>query len=138
MAAMTNVMVRLQFPGFHCWPSAPASLAFLRHLHRHLFFVMVSLEVGHSEREVEILQLKDWLECECIPSLGPSHNSLLGLNLGAQSCETLAHRIAGTVLHRYGDDRVVTVSVLEDNENGAQVVCPLEAEEGAEAEGPLE
>ena len=37
------IRVRTTFEGFHCWPSAPNEVAFLRNVHRHLFLSLIHI-----------------------------------------------------------------------------------------------
>ena len=97
-------------PGFHCWPDAPESHAYLRDLHRHIFHVEVALEVLHDDREVEFHWLLDQAEARW---------DQWGLQLGHRSCEMLARELAeGLAMVR---NRRVRVVVSEDGENGASV-----------------
>ena len=104
-----EIFVRLRVPGFHHWPGAPGSRAYLAAPHRHLFHLVVSMPVRHSDREVEFHDLLDEVK-----ALFPG-----GFDHGARSCETMATDIARTLSARH--DRPVTVEVSEDGEAGARV-----------------
>ena len=111
MESGTYVYCQTRFIGFHSWPNAPESVAFLRNEHRHEFHVKVVAKVDHHDREIEFITLRaqvDDLVKEQYPHWG-SH----------VSCETMAQGIADA-LHELN---IVSVEVSEDGENGAIVVC---------------
>ena len=96
--------------GFHSWPDAPESHAYLRHNHRHIFHVEIALEVRHDDREVEFHWLLDQAQARW---------DQWGTQLGHRSCEMLARELAeGLATVR---QRRVRVVVSEDGENGAVV-----------------
>jgi hypothetical protein len=105
----TTIWVTTTFPGWHAWPGAPASRAYLATSHRHLFHVRVEAEVGHDDRELEFHDLLDRVNRALPPE-----------RLGPQSCEMIARNIAAAV----GDTwpgRVIRATVSEDGECGATV-----------------
>lgn len=55
---LKTIYVRTSFVGFHKWETAPQEVSFLRDLHRHIFNVKVTLQVSHSDRDVEFFLLK--------------------------------------------------------------------------------
>jgi len=75
-------------------------------LHRHLFFVDVTTAVTHHEREIEFHDLIDVARDLFEPGT-------------TESCETMAHNLAGRLRGHYA--RSFKVSVFEDNECGATV-----------------
>lgn len=101
--------VTCQFEGWHAWPAAPEPRAYLATPHRHLFKVLVELEVFHDDREIEFHDLLDFVR-----SLLP------GPNLGAQSCEMMAKSLGHSIRSRW-PGRDCLVSVSEDGEVGARV-----------------
>lgn len=105
----TRIFVRFTEPGWHRWPAAPDSRAYLRDSHRHLFHYEVSMLVTHDERDVEFHDLID--AARSYVHLG---------DLGARSCETIARDLLGD-LHGEYPDRHVIVTVSEDGECGATV-----------------
>ena len=111
--ASTQVLVRTQFEGFHFWKDAPNEVAFLRDLHRHMFHVEVLMTVEHSDRAVEIIMLKRYVDKIC-----SSLTEIIKQN--GLSCEDIAHHIAKKVIEKYIPD-ICIVQVLEDNENGGTV-----------------
>jgi len=57
-----EVMVTFQHVGFHCWPKAPETHAYLRNDHRHLFKFVIRLRANHADRDIECHALKQ--SCE--------------------------------------------------------------------------
>lgn len=109
---MQTIIIRTQFEGIHQWSSAPEEVGFLRSCHRHIFYVEVEMSVEHSDREVEIISLKRRLSEDMLQWM-PQHIT--------DSCEKMAQQICDYLRTEYGDERYITVSVLEDNENGGKV-----------------
>ena len=103
----TNVIVRLRFEGLHYWPEADGHVAFLSHPHRHEFHATCKKQVAHADREIEIITLK-----RSILRFLATFNG----NFGRMSCE----EIAGDLVTKFG---LCYCSVLEDGENGAEVVA---------------
>ena len=108
---MTLVYVTTEFEGYHCWPDAPAEVAFLRTLHRHMFKVHVEVKTS-SDRQVEFFILKRkvqlFIATELLPSLKRKQS---------MSCEEMALCIMyGMMNVGYELSRVV---VSEDGENGS-------------------
>lgn len=104
------ITVKFTAPGWHRWPAAPESRAYLREQHRHLFHVAVSMEVDHNERQVEFHDLLDVVR----PAFGEG-------DFGAASCETLASALIERLHGIYGRTRRISVHVSEDDECGATV-----------------
>lgn len=100
--------VKFSVEGFHNWPNAPETRKYLADKHRHMFYVNVTIQVVHTEREIEFHDLLDFCK-ENFP----------GGDMGASSCETMAEQLANKITLRYS--RRVTVSVFEDDEVGATV-----------------
>ena len=102
-----KIWVTATFEGMHQYKNAPDEVAFLKHLHRHIFHVKVSLEVFHNDREVEFIMFKNEI-------------AAISKNLNHESCEMMAENILKYVEKNY-PGRSCSVSVSEDNENGATV-----------------
>ena len=104
-------IIKTQFEGIHSYPEASGEEEYLKYSHRHMFHVEVRIEQFHDNRDIEYIAFKRWT------------NGILNhidTNLGFWSCE----RIAGSLLTRFHlryPGRKITVAVLEDNENGAEV-----------------
>lgn len=100
------IKVKLQFEGVHNWPGCPIEeVSFLKHPHRHMFYVTCLKEVSHNDRDIEIIQFKRQVE---------DYLKGKSVNLGCSSCEDLAEDI----LTKFKCDEV---EVMEDNENGAVI-----------------
>lgn len=110
MELTTTVWTKVALPGFHRWPDAHESRAYLRDRHRHLFEITATCAVSHDERDVEFHDLQDVVRAWWGPGVR---------ELGSASCETLARDL---LIHL--DDlglRPVRVDVSEDGESGATV-----------------
>ena len=111
MSKSTHIIVRGQFEGVHCYPNAPEEVSFLRANHRHMFNYEVEIEVYHDDRELEFVLVKRNI-----------NDFLSGYRWPIQSsCEQIARTIGMYLQTCCGLDRYLTVSVFEDNENGAKV-----------------
>lgn len=116
-----QIWVTFQKEGVHLYPAAkddPAlatggwdDVGFLGYAHRHIFHFRVSIDVFHDDRDIEFIQFKRWLE------------SLYGdnvISLNHKSCEMIAEDLANQIHNKY-PNRNITISVAEDNENGAEM-----------------
>jgi hypothetical protein len=108
-----QLWITSSFIGFHQWPDAPKVVAYLRNLHRHVFGVKVTVQVTHSDRQVEFHLLKAFMDSyigsDILPMLRKSPS---------MSCEQLAEAI-GLALH-HNNYAIVSVQVDEDGECGAE------------------
>lgn len=108
------VWAKVLLPGFHRWPDAPPNRTYLAAKHRHLFHVTATVEVGHSNREVEFHDLHDIIRTWW-------GGTDLGIrDWGTASCEVMAREL----LDHLSDDHDLTpvrVEVSEDGEAGAIV-----------------
>jgi len=98
--------------GYHCWPSAPAEVEFLRYPHRHLFHWKVEVQQFGDDRDLEYFILSWKVQAWVDEQDWPLHTS----------CEMFALRTQRWLESTY-PTRLVRVSVLEDGENG----CTLDA-----------
>lgn len=107
------IQVSFQREGIHCWPDADKhkGVEFLQHPHRHIFHFYVKMEVTHDDREVEFILFKRWLE---------NLYTEKTLILDYKSCEMIANDLIEQVSKIY-TNRDITVSVFEDDENGAVI-----------------
>jgi hypothetical protein len=121
MKQKTFIYASIQKEGYHCFPEAGSDPAFatgdqydvshLSHRHMHYFFIKVWVEVSHSNRDIEFIQFRRWLE------------SLYGdgtLDLNSKSCEMIAEDLYKTVSKKY-PNLEIRIDVSEDNINGALV-----------------
>jgi len=114
-----QIWVTFQKEGIHLYPAAkddPAlatggwdDVSFLGVAHRHIFHFRVAIDVQHNDRDIEFIQFKRWLE---------SLYSDGTLELNHRSCEMIAEDLAQQINNKY-PNRSITISVAEDNENGA-------------------
>ncbi len=103
MTMRKEIVVRLRYEGFHCWPNASEESQFLRERHRHIFHIECWKEVSEDDREIEFISFKYQIE---------SHLESFHHEFDYWSCETIAaHLISQFELSRCG--------VFEDGENGA-------------------
>ena len=120
-AAVRRIWVTFQREGIHCYPAAatdpclatggPDDVSFLAHPHRHIFHFRVSISVWHSDRDIEFIQFKRWLE------------SLYGdgiLELNHRSCEMIADDLYTQIAEKY-PGRDIHIEVSEDHENGCLI-----------------
>lgn len=108
-----RIIVKLNIEGLHQWQDCPIEeVVYLKHIHRHMFYVRLEKKVTHNDRDIEIIELK--------------HNILNYLRLKYYSDDARTHcfknmsceMIAEEILETFNAD---SVEVLEDNENGAIV-----------------
>jgi len=108
---MVWAIIKTQFEGFHQWLEAPDDVAFLRNMHRHLFYVELWIEQKHTQRDIEYITEKRNLDNVC------QHERNLSSN---QSCEDIANEIKNYYQEKY-PDRKIKVFIFEDNENGCLI-----------------
>ena len=123
--AKRQIWVTFQKEGIHCYPAAATDpqlatgdeydVSFLASPHRHVFWFKVWIDVWHSNRDLEFIQFKRWLE------------SLYGkdiLQLDFKSVEMIADDLYLQIAARY-PDRAVWIEVAEDGENGCLIKYEL-------------
>jgi hypothetical protein len=113
------IYVTFQKEGIHKYPAAltdPAlmtgdeyDVSFLGYPHRHMFHFKVGISVTHSDRDIEFIQFKRWLEKLYADKV---------LQLDFKSCEMMAEDLYERINDRY-PGRTVSIDVSEDGENGA-------------------
>lgn len=118
-----NKMIWVTFrkEGIHKYPAAftdPAlatgdeyDVSFLGYPHRHIFHFKVWISVEHSDRAIEFIQFKRWLEN--LYNQGT-------LQLDYKSCEMMAEDLYEQISVKY-PGREVWIEVSEDGENGALI-----------------
>jgi len=116
-----NKMIWVTFrkEGMHKYPAALTDptlatgdeydVSFLGYPHRHIFHFKVWISVEHSDRAIEFIQFKRWLEN--LYSQGT-------LQLDYKSCEMMAEDLYEQIAAKH-PGREVWIEVSEDNENGA-------------------
>lgn len=118
-ASKKFVYASIQKEGYHCFPEAGTNPAYatgdqydVSHLalrHMHYFFIKVWVEVKHSNRDIEFIQMRRWL------------GNLYGtgtLSLDSKSCEMIAEDLYLQIANKYPNCDV-RIDVSEDNINGA-------------------
>jgi hypothetical protein len=121
--AERKIWVTFRKEGIHCYPAAATDpllntageydVSFLANPHRHIFHFRVSIDVFHSDRDIEFIQFKRWLE-----SLYNGSNTVLALDW--KSCEMIADDLYLQIAERY-PGRNVVIEVSEDGENGCSI-----------------
>lgn len=102
--------IRFTKEGLHKWEAAPETVSFLRNLHRHMFYWQVQVQQFGDDRDLEYLMLREKVmdrvnAVKWAPTI---------------SCEQFALFIKNWLSTEYLD-RLVRVSVFEDDENGAVI-----------------
>jgi hypothetical protein len=115
------IWVTFSREGIHRYPAAATDpllctageydVSFLANSHRHIFHFRVAIEVEHSDRAIEFIQFKRWLE--------KLYNQDI-LDLDHKSCEMIAEDLYLKIAEKY-PNRDVKIDVSEDNENGAHL-----------------
>ena len=109
----TNVVVNLQVEGTHRWQGCHLrEVIFLINEHRHVFYITCKKTVAHNDRDIEIICLKRSIQKYLIETY--SKNGVT-CDFDTKSCEMLANELTEKFNLTY-------CSVLEDNENGAEVI----------------
>jgi hypothetical protein len=122
-AANRKIWVTFRKEGIHCYPAAATDpmlctageydVSFLASPHRHIFHFRVSIDVFHSDRDIEFIQFKRW--CESLYS-----GSSAVLELDWKSCEMIADDLYLQIADRY-PGRAIEIEVSEDGENGCTI-----------------
>ena len=115
------IWVTFQKEGIHAYPAAATDptlatgdeydVSFLSTPHRHIFHFRVWIGVEHSDRAIEFIQFKRWLEN--LYSQGT-------LQLDYKSCEMMAEDLYEQIAAKH-PGREVWIEVSEDGENGALI-----------------
>jgi hypothetical protein len=110
----TSIFCKTQFEGIHCWPTIPETeeAQYLRTPHRHIFQIELYIQVMHSNRDIEFINLKHKLD-EFLKTIFERRVNNLP-DMGSTSCELLAR----IIFDHFQADKVI---VSEDGENGAIV-----------------
>lgn len=103
------VIATLSVEGFHNWPDAPDWCRHLSHRHRHMFHIRVEAPVKHTDRDIEVINLKQAVRNVLHKTFGEP------CEFGSASCEDIGEAL----LREFSELSAVTV--LEDLENGAHV-----------------
>lgn len=120
MKKKSFVYAQTTVEGYHRYPEAATDpslatgdeydVSHLANTHMHYFFIKVWVEVKHSNRDIEFIQLRRWLNNLF------SDNGTLDLN--NKSCEMIAENI-NSEIEKIRPKHDVIVDVSEDGINGA-------------------
>lgn len=102
-----SIHAKVLYEALHHWPKCDIEeVAYLKTPHRHVFHILATVLVSHSDRDVEFIvlqhRIKEYLEA-----------TYKG-DFGAMSCESIAEDL----IHKFD---LSACSVFEDGENGATV-----------------
>lgn len=112
--ARLSIVIKLQVEGLHRWPECNIDeVKYLRDLHRHIFYIKCVRLVEHADRDVEIIKLKHRITKHLHDAYYSEHYRCH--NFDRMSCE-------GIALMLCRDFELCSCEVLEDNENGAEVL----------------
>ena len=120
-AADRKIWVTFKKEGIHRYPAAATDpllctageydVSFLANPHRHIFWFKVWIDVFHSNRDLEFIQFKRWLESLYSKDI---------LQLDFKSVEMIADDLYIQIADRY-PGRAVVIEVSEDGENGCSI-----------------
>ena len=120
-AADRKIWVTFKKEGIHRYPAAATDpllctageydVSFLANPHRHIFWFKVWIDVFHSNRDLEFIQFKRWLESLYSKDI---------LQLDFKSVEMIADDLYIQIADRY-PNRNVVIEVSEDGENGCSI-----------------
>lgn len=111
-----SIIMTLQVEGIHSWPDCHIEeVSFLKHPHRHIFHIVCKKEVNHLDRDIEIIQTKRNIQYYLLSNFGIGHAASEGCDFKNLSCEMIATKLFKKFNLNY-------CSVLEDNENGAEII----------------
>jgi hypothetical protein len=123
--ANRKIWVTFQREGIHRYPAAATDpllatgdeydVSFLSYPHRHTFHFRVWIDVEHSDRAIEFIQFKRWLEN--LYNKGTLH-------LDHKSCEMIAEDLYLKIADRY-PNKEIWIEVSEDGENGCLIQFKL-------------
>jgi hypothetical protein len=110
------IWVTFQRKGLHRYPQAATEenlrdVSYLGNVHRHLFKFKVTIEVNHSDREIEFHQFLNQLE--------QAYDTKV-LDLDYKSCEMIADELSVLIGKEYSNRKLI-IEVSEDGECGC--VC---------------
>lgn len=116
----TYIKVKTQFVGSHQWKGCPyEEVAFLREIHRHIFYVTVTAEVVHADRDIEFFVFKRDIDTTIKKMYSDSEEVVA--NLGNRSCEMICKEIRDYLNKEYGYKTITKIETSEDDENSAIV-----------------
>ena len=120
---LIGVVAEAKLNALHHWPAACGKRSYLAHYHMHEFIVRVWIRVSHTDRQVEIHDLRD----EIYTLLYDLHTGIEEwdreklLNFGSKSCEDIAVYLMENIPFAY------RAEVLEEGKDGAEVLSVPQA-----------
>lgn len=118
-AVVTNVIINTQFPAIHNWPGCDVEgVEYLRHPHRHVFYVNIKIPVNHDDRDIEFIQFKSQVDNHV-------KEHYYNKDLKATSCEMLCEAF----MKKWPE--ITYIRVMEDNENGAEKIRGIRGSKNA-------
>ncbi len=115
----TFVYAAVQKEGYHNFPESAILESFatnddmdVSHLaakHMHYFSIKVWVEVTHSNRDIEFIQLRRWLD---------KIYGFKTIDFGSKSCEMMCNDLFAQLLMKYPHSSF-KIDISEDNINGA-------------------
>jgi hypothetical protein len=108
-----EIFCTLQVEALHNWANCDIEeVMYLKHPHRHIFYIKAFKRVTHNDRDIEFIKLKheitEYLRFNYWDESQRIHN------FGSQSCEMIAADL-------YDTFNLSSCNVSEDNENGSIV-----------------
>jgi len=108
MSFRKEIMVQTQFVALHQWADAPIEVAWLRHPHRHVFYVKIGIPVDHNDRDREFFIEQERLK-KIVQKWEGKGEAF------SMSCEMFAEDILKATPY------ATWCEVWEDGENGARL-----------------
>ena len=105
-----HIYVRNTFEAIHSWPDALPDVDFLKHDHRHIFFIKTTFNVDHNDRDKEFFIMQRRVKNFLISKYPIDQKEVLPR---VQSCE----QVAEDILMHFKDKGIVSCEVSEDAEN---------------------
>ncbi len=106
-----TIIIQLVIAGFHRYPLAPASVAFLRDRHRHEFKIKAAFQVEDLDREKEFFIMRDDIADLIRREFGSP------AEFGDLSCEA----IASFILQKTKKVGGIWIEVWEEETAGARI-----------------
>lgn len=103
-----NIIIKTAFEATHSYSQcAIPEVLFLRHEHRHTFYVTIKFNVSHNDRDIEFIKKKQEINRYILDNFSNKF-------LQDMSCEDMAENLLLNFKASF-------VSVFEDDENGAEI-----------------
>lgn len=115
---MYSIIVKFDLEGSHYWDDAPDEYKLLKSAHSHNFHFEVEIPVLHSDRALEILEVRRVLRRAMLNMYGTGALRDEPCNFISNSCERLAQWLETIVFNTY-KMHANRVTVMEDEFVGA-------------------